>query len=1024
MSSAFSEDWSSKDAEVDSVLSSLADFKAQAMAAIEYARTTSDHLLGSTQAHASDGSSVPPAGGENVPLRDNVPKSRGGGLSAQTLNKFLAGAIKSREGLPTFRAPSPQASSADAPQRATSPSLATRASPPRHRPHREDERILGREIDLAEQRRAPPAEQDEPEFEDTFDAEPEPPRRDKGNKVTSAPRGGLDFSAHSALRGPSRASRVPDSPASVLYGPPPTAAPAPTPAFVSRRGPAPDRYGHDAVDNASAVAHAESEEDESLMVNTRLVRISEVPFDPSPARGQLSFGQPAPVTRLSQEGDAERLLSPIKRQLESLKRNTEVQEEVNAAGMRALKERYDAEIGRLHEMTNRLSVAAAVAAISPPAPAPAPAPAPPPAAPAPTPPPPPPPPVQPVPIPQYIPAPQTVYLQAHPGAFPYAVAMAPRPRHPRPRPSRPRARAPAGPASTPAPAPRTDRAIATFHDAGQQTTAAENAWPTPLPSPPAPAAPPSHGATPARTSSAWEAAPAPEQYWRAQQQAPSGIEEIVDGDVVIRAPRRRPQPPSTGVSRRLPRPRPSFARSSPRPSRGRAPPPPARAAGFADGPLQVGQLEQELARGRAQQERALQERDREEQAALSGRRGLEEKLEEAEGQQKRAVAAIRQLSLENDALRRDLHGAREKAAAGERDTGKLKEQIEVLRDELQAAVRREKEAAGAADRLAKECNMLRIKLDGATKGLQDERAAHAETRGQLNEARRELRHAASAAAAAPEPRPQHIEARPQHAEARGRSHAASAAPAPRALSHGPAAAGARRPRPLQGLVARPSTARGQQTSFNLFTGSDAGSVHGHHERERDRSPPLRAMAWDEPPSPEPEPPRPPRIDPLEHGLPSQEELEAILEVYQKFKHAGPPKLAEEQPRSRHHSSRHLSEPPSAPEPPPAPRPAPPPAAAAAAAPAAPAGRREGEIVPFAVDGPRTRDELQFNSLEKTLMGLCVEKDRLEAEYARLPSTAGKTAEQRRRKKELESRLETLGSEISTVRRIMRESGYL
>ena len=58
-------------------------------------------------------------------------------------------------------------------------------------------------------------------------------------------------------------------------------------------------------------------------------------------------------------------------------------------------------------------------------------------------------------------------------------------------------------------------------------------------------------------------------------------------------------------------------------------------------------------------------------------------------------------------------------------------------------------------------------------------------------------------------------------------------------------------------------------------------------------------------------------------------------------------------------------------------------------------------------------------LERQLMQLSVQKDRLEAEYTRLPLTAGRSAAERRNKSMIEEKLEQLRTEMGALRGQLR-----
>ena len=75
-----------------------------------------------------------------------------------------------------------------------------------------------------------------------------------------------------------------------------------------------------------------------------------------------------------------------------------------------------------------------------------------------------------------------------------------------------------------------------------------------------------------------------------------------------------------------------------------------------------------------------------------------------------------------------------------------------------------------------------------------------------------------------------------------------------------------------------------------------------------------------------------------------------------------------------------------------------------------------DVAPFAVDdalSQRSHDAIA--PLERQLMLLAVQKDRLEAEYARLPLSAGRTVAERRNKQMVEERLDELSKQMGSLR---------
>ena len=61
-------------------------------------------------------------------------------------------------------------------------------------------------------------------------------------------------------------------------------------------------------------------------------------------------------------------------------------------------------------------------------------------------------------------------------------------------------------------------------------------------------------------------------------------------------------------------------------------------------------------------------------------------------------------------------------------------------------------------------------------------------------------------------------------------------------------------------------------------------------------------------------------------------------------------------------------------------------------------------------------------LEDKLMKLNQEKAELEAEYARMPSHAGRNLKERRRKSDIESRFENLDHEVNSIRLHLKKLG--
>jgi hypothetical protein len=64
------------------------------------------------------------------------------------------------------------------------------------------------------------------------------------------------------------------------------------------------------------------------------------------------------------------------------------------------------------------------------------------------------------------------------------------------------------------------------------------------------------------------------------------------------------------------------------------------------------------------------------------------------------------------------------------------------------------------------------------------------------------------------------------------------------------------------------------------------------------------------------------------------------------------------------------------------------------------------------------------AMEARLLGLNREKDALEAEMCKLPGNgAGRTIQERRRKAEVEERLDELKKQLSSVRMALKKAGF-
>ncbi|GAB4815486.1 hypothetical protein N2152v2_002532 [Parachlorella kessleri] len=80
--------------------------------------------------------------------------------------------------------------------------------------------------------------------------------------------------------------------------------------------------------------------------------------------------------------------------------------------------------------------------------------------------------------------------------------------------------------------------------------------------------------------------------------------------------------------------------------------------------------------------------------------------------------------------------------------------------------------------------------------------------------------------------------------------------------------------------------------------------------------------------------------------------------------------------------------------------------------------------PFGNDISLSEMLARTQAMETRLMKLSMEKNDLEAEYARMPtSTAGRKLQDRRRKQEIEERLEAVNKEISSIRLQLKRMGY-
>jgi hypothetical protein len=85
----------------------------------------------------------------------------------------------------------------------------------------------------------------------------------------------------------------------------------------------------------------------------------------------------------------------------------------------------------------------------------------------------------------------------------------------------------------------------------------------------------------------------------------------------------------------------------------------------------------------------------------------------------------------------------------------------------------------------------------------------------------------------------------------------------------------------------------------------------------------------------------------------------------------------------------------------------------------PAGGDE-TLLPYAVDDAVSRHRIeQVAPLERELMQLGLHRDRLEAEYARMPLSAGRTVAERKEKALLEARLGEIKLQMNQVKARLR-----
>ena len=79
-------------------------------------------------------------------------------------------------------------------------------------------------------------------------------------------------------------------------------------------------------------------------------------------------------------------------------------------------------------------------------------------------------------------------------------------------------------------------------------------------------------------------------------------------------------------------------------------------------------------------------------------------------------------------------------------------------------------------------------------------------------------------------------------------------------------------------------------------------------------------------------------------------------------------------------------------------------------------------MPFAVDDAETRQRrAKVAPLEQQVMALSLERDRLDAEYSRMALGSGRSAAERRRKQQVESRLTELGEQLNGLRKALRNA---
>ncbi|GAQ86740.1 hypothetical protein KFL_003080110 [Klebsormidium nitens] len=86
--------------------------------------------------------------------------------------------------------------------------------------------------------------------------------------------------------------------------------------------------------------------------------------------------------------------------------------------------------------------------------------------------------------------------------------------------------------------------------------------------------------------------------------------------------------------------------------------------------------------------------------------------------------------------------------------------------------------------------------------------------------------------------------------------------------------------------------------------------------------------------------------------------------------------------------------------------------------------RAREVVPFATEQSLREAMEETAAIESKLMEVSLERSQLESEYAKLPQSAGRTMTERRRKQELEGRIEDLTKKIGWLRMELRERHVL